>query len=64
MRGVVACLLFFREFCAAVLGIPNYGSYLAHMLEAHPETEPLDYPTFFRQRQTARYRGRFGSRCC
>ncbi|RYD74825.1 MAG: putative selenoprotein, partial [Verrucomicrobiaceae bacterium] len=32
--------------------------------KAHPETPPMDYATFFRNRQDARYGSRGGGRCC
>jgi uncharacterized short protein YbdD (DUF466 family) len=34
------------------------------MLEKHPDQEPMDYKTFFRERQEARYSGKNGGRCC
>jgi uncharacterized short protein YbdD (DUF466 family) len=45
-------------------GVPDYDRYVRHMLEKHPEREPMDYPTFFRERQEARFGGRGGFRCC
>ncbi len=45
-------------------GIPDYDNYVRHVLEKHPDREPMDYPTFFRERQEARYGGRGGFRCC
>ncbi len=36
---------------------PNYAR---HVLENHPDRERMDYKTFFRERQEARY----GGRCC
>ncbi len=45
-------------------GIPDYDNYVRHMLEKHPDQEPMDYKTFFRERQEARYGGRNGGRCC
>lgn len=44
-------------------GVPDYDNYLRHMRERHPQREPMDYPTFFRERQKARYGGG-GCRCC
>ena len=46
----------------AMLGIPDYEAYLAHLERAHPELVPLSARDFFRARQAAR----FGSalRCC
>lgn len=45
-------------------GVPDYDRYVQHMLDKHPEREIMDYPTFFRERQQARYGGRDGFRCC
>jgi len=45
-------------------GIPDYDSYVRHMLEKHPDQPVMDYATFFRERQEARYGGRGGVRCC
>lgn len=45
-------------------GIPDYDNYVRHVLETHPDREVMDYPTFFRERQDARYGARGGFRCC
>lgn len=46
-----------------MVGVPDYGQYVAHMRATHPELEPMSYEAFFRDRQQARYaRGRGG--CC
>lgn len=45
-------------------GIPDYDNYVRHMLEKHPDREPMDYKTFFRERQEARFGGGKGFRCC
>jgi len=44
-------------------GVPDYGAYVRHLQEKHPERPVPDYGTFFRQRQDARY-GKGGCRCC
>ena len=49
-----------------MVGVPNYGAYVAHMQATHPDRAPMDYEAFFRERQQARYgggQGRIG-RCC
>ena len=46
-----------------IIGVPDYETYLAHMLRHHPECTPLDPRTFERQRMADRY-SRPGSRCC
>ena len=46
-----------------MVGVPDYGSYLAHHRATHPEREPMTYEAFFRERQAARYSARVG-KCC
>ena len=46
-----------------MVGVPDYGSYVAHMKATHPDQEPMSYEAFFRERQAARY-GMGGGRCC
>ncbi len=46
-----------------MVGVPDYGSYLAHHQATHPEREPMSYEEFFRERQAARYSARVG-KCC
>ncbi|WP_269633537.1 YbdD/YjiX family protein [Pelomonas sp. BJYL3] len=46
-----------------MVGLPDYGSYVAHLQREHPEREPMSYEDFFRERQAARYGGKLG-RCC
>jgi uncharacterized short protein YbdD (DUF466 family) len=49
-----------------MVGVPDYGSYLAHMAATHPDEAPMSYEAFFRNRLEARYGsgpGRMG-RCC
>lgn len=46
-----------------MVGLPDYGAYLRHMAEHHPDQAPMDRTAFFRNRQDARYRGG-GGRCC
>lgn len=47
-----------------MVGVPDYDTYLEHMRRNHPEQTPMDYPTFFRERQQARYGGRGRIGCC
>jgi uncharacterized short protein YbdD (DUF466 family) len=49
--------------CRAVLGVPDYERYLAHVRVHHPDETPLSREEFFARRQTDRYE-RPGSRCC
>lgn len=46
-----------------MVGVPDYGSYLAHHQATHPEQQPMSYEEFFRERQAARYSARVG-KCC
>ena len=49
-----------------MVGVPNYGTYVAHRQATHPGEPVMDYETFFRERQQARYGGGNGriGRCC
>jgi uncharacterized short protein YbdD (DUF466 family) len=47
----------------AVLGLPDYNAYLAHLAQTHPDLSPPDKATFFRTRQAARF-GTCGFKCC
>lgn len=47
----------------AVLGVPDYGRYLAHLAECHPGARPMSRDEFVAARLRARYE-RPGSRCC
>ena len=49
-----------------MVGLPDFGTYLAHMAATHPEQAPMSYEAFFRERQQARYGGGPGrmGRCC
>lgn len=48
-----------------MVGLPDYGSYLAHMDATHPGAQVMSYEEFFRERQAARYgAGGRMSRCC
>jgi uncharacterized short protein YbdD (DUF466 family) len=52
-----------RDAVARVLGVPDYGAYLAHINSAHPEIVPLSRAEFVTERLTVRY-SRPGARCC
>ena len=49
-----------------MVGVPNYGNYVAHRQATHPGEPVMDYEAFFRERQQARYGGGSGrvGRCC
>lgn len=49
-----------------MVGIPDYGAYVAHRRQAHPGEPIMSYSDFFRDRQASRYGtegGKIG-RCC
>ena len=52
----------FWRWLRAVSGDDAYERYLAHHAGAHPEREPLDRRTFFRERETAAWAK--VKRCC
>jgi len=47
----------------AIIGVPDYERYLAHMHSAHPDSVPLAREDFWRRCQEDRY-SRPGNRCC
>jgi uncharacterized short protein YbdD (DUF466 family) len=47
----------------AIAGVPDYDSYLAHVLEHHPDRTPMTRDEFVRDRLENRY-NRPGNRCC
>ena len=49
-----------------MVGVPDYGAYVAHRRTTHPGAPIMTYEEFFRERQSARYafeKGRFRG-CC
>lgn len=54
---------YFTQSLRLMVGVPDYGTYLAHMKATHPDQAPMNYEQFFRERQAARY-GAGGGRCC
>ncbi|MBL8628667.1 MAG: YbdD/YjiX family protein [Rhodospirillaceae bacterium] len=46
-----------------MVGVPDYDAYVNHMRARHPDETPMDYTSFFRARQEARY-GAGATRCC
>jgi uncharacterized short protein YbdD (DUF466 family) len=47
----------------AVLGVPDYERYVAHMRASHPECAIVSREQFAKERMEARY-SRPGARCC
>lgn len=63
-RFLLVCKCF-SQAGKLMVGIPNYDSYVAHVIRTHPDRVPMTYAEFFRERQTARYGGsKGGIRCC
>lgn len=46
-----------------IIGIPDYGTYVAHLRAYHPDRPIPTYAEFFNERLEARYKGG-GGRCC
>lgn len=51
------------SFARAILGVPDYDRYLAHMRTAHPGDRVMSETEFRHTRMNDRY-SRPGSRCC
>jgi uncharacterized short protein YbdD (DUF466 family) len=51
-----------RQTAHAMLGVPDYDAYVAHVLRTHPDLAPASREEFFRERQAARFGGVL--RCC
>ena len=47
----------------AMVGLPDYDIYAAHMASTHPEGKLMTREDFFRERQATRY-GAGRMRCC
>jgi uncharacterized short protein YbdD (DUF466 family) len=47
----------------ALIGVPDYETYVRHLRAAHPERPVPTYSEFFNERMHARYRPGAG-RCC
>lgn len=53
-----------RRTARLMVGMPDYDTYLRHMATQHPDQPVMDRVQFFRDRQSARYGGKNGGRCC
>ncbi|MDQ6770508.1 MAG: YbdD/YjiX family protein [Gemmatimonadota bacterium] len=51
------------SFVRAMLGVPDYARYLAHMREAHPGDRVMTETEFNHSRMNDRY-NQPGSKCC
>lgn len=56
---------YLRQSLHLMVGMPDYGTYLAHMAATHPDDVVMTYEEFFRDRQDAKYGGKGRmARCC
>ncbi len=53
----------FSRTAKAVLGIPDYEAYVAHVAERHAGAVAMSREAFFAAKQDARF-GSTGMRCC
>ncbi|MFD1701931.1 YbdD/YjiX family protein [Methylopila henanensis] len=62
---VCACRMA-RQTAHLMVGLQDYDAYAAHVRATHPDVEPMDRATFYRQATDRRYGGGPGSafRCC
>jgi uncharacterized short protein YbdD (DUF466 family) len=58
-----AALTRVRAVVHAIMGVPDYDRYVAHLRERHPDCPVPSRRDFERERMSARYE-RPGSRCC
>lgn len=55
---------FLKQLLYAMIGLPDYQTYLNHIRQFHPHKKPLSYEAFFLSRQHARYNNKYGKGCC
>lgn len=55
---------FWRRLTGALVGMPDYDAYVAHVRAHHPDRAPMSRHEFFRNRQEARYGQGGGGKCC
>jgi len=63
LRGFVQAGRYLTQSLRLMVGVPDYGQYLAHHRATHPQAQPMSYEEFFKERQAARYGARVG-KCC
>ena len=63
VRRLALALRRLGDLAQAVLGVPNYERYLAHMRAHHPGEAPMTASEFARERMESRY-SRPGGKCC
>ncbi len=62
-QGVSKMGRYLTQSLRLMVGVPDYGTYLAHQQATHPDRTPMSYEEFFNERQAARYASRAG-KCC
>ena len=63
MRELTRRLWLAARTLRAVIGVPDYERYVAHVRRCHPGREPMTREAFVRERLEARY-SKPGARCC
>jgi len=63
MRKVYEAVSSVARAMRAVLGVPDYSRYVAHMRESHPSLRVMTRDEFYRERFEARY-SKPGAKCC
>jgi uncharacterized short protein YbdD (DUF466 family) len=53
-----------RETARLMVGLPDYGHYVAHVKTHHPGKPVMTEPEFIAERTTRRYEGKGAGRCC
>jgi uncharacterized short protein YbdD (DUF466 family) len=55
-----------RKTARLMVGVPDYGAYVAHRRQSHPGEPIMTYEDFFRDRQASRFGADGGkiNRCC
>jgi uncharacterized short protein YbdD (DUF466 family) len=61
--GIRKAARYLGQSLRLMVGVPEYGTYVTHMRDKHPDRTVMPYEEFFRERQKARYGGKVG-RCC
>lgn len=65
LTRLTSSLQYLGQSLRLMVGVPDYGTYVAHMHQVHPDRPVMSYEEFFRERQKARYGGNGKvARCC
>jgi uncharacterized short protein YbdD (DUF466 family) len=65
IKKMTETIRYISQSMRLMVGVPEYGTYVDHMRNAHPDRPIMSHAEFFRERQEARYgsKGRV-NRCC